>query len=244
MKFKSQVYTQASGSIGGITYSHNKGGMYTRGRSIPTDPGSSRQMNVRDSVSMYSQMWTTGLTQAQRDEWELYALNVPVLDTLGDPILISGINHFIRANVPRNAADLQLAPTTPLGSQLNASGIFTLPMLIPPTITSLVASTGVLTVEFAEEDWGDLADNALLIYLGRPRSVGRNFFKGPYRLAAMIQGDAMSAPTTPFASGNLNGVWNMAAGQRVKVRFSLSVNTNPTQPVGLSAPTYDEIIVT
>ena len=51
MKFTSQVYTQASGSVGGLTYSHNRSGMYTRARSTPTDPASTLQLERRSNFS-------------------------------------------------------------------------------------------------------------------------------------------------------------------------------------------------
>ncbi|KKM06452.1 hypothetical protein LCGC14_1743870, partial [marine sediment metagenome] len=48
MLFKSGLITQGSGSIGGLTASHNRGGMYFRARTIPTNPATSFQTVVRN----------------------------------------------------------------------------------------------------------------------------------------------------------------------------------------------------
>lgn len=244
MLIKSALVTQISGSIGGMTGSHNKSGMYLRSRAIPTDPQTARQIALRDMMSMYSQMWSQTLTQAQRDGWNTYAANVQVLNPLGDSINISGQNHYLRANVSRSAASSQLALTTPLTSINDSPAIFELPMLMPPTITDLEQDGEIAFDDSAA--WVDSAANALLMYIGRPRNEGVEFFKGPYRLALAIQGDVTTPPASPFtipASAAPVAIWNTAtAGLRAKVKFVLSVGAG-TPPTGLSTATYvDEIL--
>jgi len=51
MKFKSPILSQASGSIAGITFSHNRGGMYVRARAVPTNPGSPQQHRSEEHTS-------------------------------------------------------------------------------------------------------------------------------------------------------------------------------------------------
>jgi len=245
MLIKSALATQISGSIGGITGAHNKGGMYIRSRSIPTNPQTARQTAVRDMMSMYSQMWTQVLTQAQRDAWATFAANVPVIGPLGDTINLSGQQHYLRANVGRSAASSQLAPTTALTSINEAPTTFDLPMLLPPTIGDLETGGDLIFDDAAA--WVDSPADALLVYYGRPRNPGVNYFTGPYRLAFMVQGDATTPPASPFAipsSGDPATIWpGTATGQKVKVKFVLSVGSAANQPTGKSAPTFTDEVV-
>ncbi len=98
MKFQSPVYTAVSGSIGGITYGHNKGGMYARGRGTPTNETSVRQTATRAAFSLFAGKWTTALDQAQRDLWNTYAQNHTTEGPFGEEIYINGICWYIMFN--------------------------------------------------------------------------------------------------------------------------------------------------
>lgn len=240
MLIKSALVTQISGSIGGMTGAHNKGGMYLRSRAIPTDPQTTRQTEVRDMLSMYSQMWNDTLTAAQRSAWNQFAENVTLLGPLGDPIQVSGQNHFMRANTGRSAANTRLSPTTALASIDDAPTIDQLPMLSPPGIDTMEIGSNISITFDDAADWVNAAQNALLVYMGRPRNAGRNYFKGPYRLVAIVQGDATTPPTSPADLGVApEDIWPAAAdGNWSKLRFALSIGETTDQPTGLSTRTY------
>ena len=51
MLFRGTHLTDASGSLSGVTYSHNRGGAYTRNRSIPVNPNTVQQQAVRNAFS-------------------------------------------------------------------------------------------------------------------------------------------------------------------------------------------------
>ena len=209
MKFKSQVYTQVSGSIGGITYSHNQGGLYTRARSIPVNPGSTFQVAVRALVSSLTNYWVNTLTPAQRAAWDLYAANVLLPDPFGDPRLVSGLNMFSRTNVPL----LQAA-----GTQVNvAPGGFDLGSFTPPTIAAPNAAADTVDVSFNNADpWATAVGGHMLIYLSRPQNPSINFFKGPYRFAGKVSG-AVVPPTSP---ATITLPFPCVVGQRVFVKIS------------------------
>ena len=86
-----------SGSMGGTVFSHNKGGPYIRARAIPTNPGSTKQLNARARLSTYSQSWQT-LTDAQRQAWTEWARQNPVINSLGHSVLLSGQQAYIQLN--------------------------------------------------------------------------------------------------------------------------------------------------
>lgn len=203
MKYTSAIAATGSGSIGGATASHNKGGQYFRRRAIPTNPSSARQQIVRNGLASLSQNWANVLTSAQRAAWTTYAANVPITDALGQTINLSGIGWYIAANQVRISAGkttVAAAPTT-----------FTLAALTPPSVTG-VASTGVASVTFTNTDgWAIAVGGGLVMQFSRPQSPGINFFKSPFQVGFTING-AVSPPTSP-ATGTMPFLG--AAGNKV-----------------------------
>lgn len=86
-----------SGSIGGQTFSRNRGGQYIRRRAIPSLVSSPAAVNIKALLAAYSQAWQ-GLTSAQRNAWLEYARQTPVLNALGNSITRSGAQAYIACN--------------------------------------------------------------------------------------------------------------------------------------------------
>ena len=80
-----------------MTVSHNKGGMYMRSRTVPTNPNTPAQADARAVVATLAQAWQ-GLTEVQRTQWEDFTISNPVVDVLGSTIQLSGEQMFIRCN--------------------------------------------------------------------------------------------------------------------------------------------------
>jgi len=204
VKFKSQVYTQASGSIGGVTYSHNQGGLYTRARAIPVNANTSQQQTVRNVMATLTALWVQTLTQAQRDAWATYSLNVPIPDSLGEPRDIGGLAMYARCNIPRlqagGLARVDIAPT-----------VFTLGSLSAIVTTADVSAQTTSTTYNNTDGWATVAGGALLLYQSRATSPATNYFKGPYRLAGLVLG-AGTPPTSPVV---LPAIFPFALGNRV-----------------------------
>lgn len=199
MKFKSQLVTQASGSIGGLTGSHNIGGMYFRARSIPVNGRTAFQQTVRNAVSSLSTRWLSTLTAAQRTGWATFAANVPITDTLGEARNVTALDWYIKANVLRIQASVAVIDAPP--------GIFELATATLPVPTITAAGTTV-SVAFTNTDaWANEAAGYMLCYASRPQNATINSSAGiSYRFAGKITG-AATPPTTPqvitlpFASG-------------------------------------------
>jgi hypothetical protein len=180
----------ASGSVGGTTYSRNAGGPYMRTRAIPVNPQSSFQTVLRGHMAQLTALWAT-LTQAQRDGWEAYNVNVLLPNPLGDQREIGALAHYVRSNVPRLQAGLPRVDTAPV--------VFTLGDYTQPTITSITAPTA-LSLAFTDTDaWCDEDDSALLVCGSRGYNPTINFFKGPYRYCGKVDGDSVTPPTSPEA---------------------------------------------
>ena len=204
MKFLSQMVTAASGSIGGITYSHNKGGMYQRARATPTNPGSPFQSQVRQLMADLSNAWNNILSEGQRVTWDVYAFNVPVIDSLGQQIQLTGLNMYVRSNVPRLQAGLARVDTAPL--------VYNLGSFTEPTATIDTANDEIDVAFTNTDEWAGETGSAMLIYASRPQNLSINFFKGPYRFAGLIPGDDTTPPTSPSPEPL---PFDVGAGQRI-----------------------------
>jgi hypothetical protein len=208
MKIKSALITQASGSIGGLTASHNRGGQYFRARTVPVQPVSNYREAVKGALSSLAAIWQSVLTKAQRAAWDLYAASVPLTDRLGDARYATGLNHYLRSNVPRIQAG------SPLARVDDGPTEFLLPLLTPLTFTADV-SDGELSVAFTNTDeWATAVGGALLLYVSPPRGPSINYFKGPYRYAGRILG-AAEAPVSPQ---KVNLPFPVTTGDRVFIR--------------------------
>jgi hypothetical protein len=214
---KSTLLAQISGSINGATFSHNKGGAYVRNRSLPSNPGTDRQDQVRTALTSLSKMWAESLTDAQRELWRLYGGAITVLNRIGDPIHLSGIASFNRVNLFRMAT-LGLEPvlTPPEGGTGSETPI--------PSFTSAAFTnndgtiTVTLTVTGVVDDppgWGAVC------YFSGPLSPGVRYYRGPYSGFQMMN---------PVGLGGSSFTTNLpatyAAGQYVGLKLILFNDTD------------------
>jgi hypothetical protein len=211
MLYKSTLLAEASGSVDGLVFSHNRGGRYVRRRQIPTNPNSSAQQNIRALFSDAMARWRDVLTAAQRAAWKLYADNTPIVNALGDTIYLTGPQHFVRSAVVSVAYKSiwpDDGPTT-----------YGLPSLSPCSIAA-VAPAATIALSFDNTDaWASQADARLCFFLGEPQNATINFFKGPFRYQDGVQGNAVP----PVSPKNLaNGLWVVTAGQHVFARVVVS----------------------
>jgi len=92
------VATDIRNSIGGVTYSRNKGGAYARARVTPLNPKTTAQTTVRNNFAVNSKAWSGILTAAQRSAWSAFAAVNPYVNVLGASIILSGIAIFQSLN--------------------------------------------------------------------------------------------------------------------------------------------------
>lgn len=211
MKFLPLLFSDARGSIGGVTFSRNTSGLYARSRAIPVNPNTNEQNVVRSIFAQLPIIWQDILTENERDEWKNYASNVTIADKLGQQIHISNVNHFVRSNVGRIQAGLDRIDVAPSTYNL---GVFTHPSL------AISDATDEVTVGFDDGDgWVSEDGAAMLVYTSRPVAPTVNFFTGPYRYAGKIEGDSVGAPTTPAA---IPLSFAAQAGQKVGVLVRVS----------------------
>lgn len=198
---------QASGSVGGVTASHNRFGTYLRNRSVPVNPNSSRQQVARNRFTTAAGRWSSILTQAQRDAWILYADNVDWINRIGQTVNLTGLNMYLRSVTAELAAALPIVddgPTT-----------FSLPDIDPAYGATISEATQLISVSFDNtEAWANEDDAALLIEMSIPQGAGRTFLSPQSRVAGAILGDSTTPPTSPTT---LAVPFAVAEGQKVNV---------------------------
>lgn len=203
-----------SGKMGGVVFAHNRAGPYVRALTTPVNPNTQYQQEVRSIMGALSAYWGETLTQAQRDLWDLYAFNVPMINRLGDPINVGGIGMFQRTNV------VALQTGAGGGAIISAApAIFNLGSWTTPTIAAITAATEMISLNFDNTDaWANEDDSDMVVFTSRPMSPAINYFNGPYRFAGMIEGDAVTPPTSP---ANVTSPWNLEVGQKVAIRAAV-----------------------
>lgn len=122
-----------SGSIGGTTFSHNKGGPYIRRRGIPTTTPTQAQLDTRSRLIQVSQGFQL-LTPDNKLAWKTYAANTPITNALGNLILLSAHQAYVAINSLRvKCGDAVLA--------VPAQGPAPLPLATMTLTTDLGAGT-------------------------------------------------------------------------------------------------------
>lgn len=171
----------ASGKLGALVASRNRGGQYLRARVTPVNPGSIFQQAVRNALRTLVSLWQGSLTDVQRASWTTYANNVTVTDTLGDQRNRTGQNWYVGNNTARIQADLARVDDAPINYELGDTGAASF---------SLSSTTvGTLTLNILPTGWAasTAGEDSLLLYISDAFPASRNFFKGPYRLAGTLE---------------------------------------------------------
>lgn len=199
------LVTSLSGKAGGLIFSRNKAGFYTRNLVTVVNPLSPRQVLIRARMAEVSQAYAT-LDDEQKTGWSNYAANVTLPDRIAGRNKVSGAAMFMRTNMARKEAGvdtiLEDAPTDYyLGEQ-------------DDTLAAAISeATQEISLTFDNtKGWAQEAGGKLLLYMGLPQNSSRGFFNGPWSLAGVVSGATPTAPTSP---ATLTCPKPVAAGQKV-----------------------------
>ncbi len=205
------LLTSMSGSVGGLTFSHNRGGSYVRDRAVPTQPNTAFQAIVKGAFGTLSTAWSASVTAIQRTAWELYADNTPLVDKLGQSFIPTGLNMYIRGNTGLLQAEFARVDDGPV--------TFGLPTVAAIAVSSMSTATEIASITFDVNDpWVGDDDGYLFIFASRPQKPSIGFFKGPYQLAGTVAGDSTTPPTSP---ASITVPFATVAGDRVFFRATV-----------------------
>lgn len=182
--------TGISGSIGGQTHARNRFGNYIRQRTKPVNPNTALQQAVRNAIIGLTGRWSSTLTAPQRGQWNAYAQAIAWQNKLGETVKLTGFNMYIRSNAAIDAAGGVTVDDGP--------AILSLPDGDPVFEIAISEATQLVSVTFDDTlEWLDEDGGWMLVSVGTPVNVTRNFFDGPWRIAGAIEGDSTTPPTTP-----------------------------------------------
>ena len=209
MKYTSPILSQARASLGGATFSANRGGNYIRARIAPVQPRSTAQQQARAQFSTVSGNWKT-LTAAQRAGWAAAAAGVTLQDSLGNSYIPTGNQLYVGLNRNLLVNGEPVVSASP-GTKPD------FPNLVPITVTAAAAVPALtLVTQLTSAPTGFIFEVSATAQV----SPGVSFFsKSAYRFIA-------SATATSFASLNMLAPYNtrwgtLVAGERIGLRLRM-----------------------
>lgn len=176
------------GRIGGNVFSHNKGGDIIRLGTPPTNPQTSRQQTTRSILGTLSSQWTSLLTQAQRDDFDVYAANHPVKNSLGLDVYINGLDWYVKCNARLLDAGLTPITDAPIFGAPDAPATFAV------DVSALAVADVTYTVVCG-------ADEALCLWGSLPVSLGST----PNLAQCRLMGYSGLAEASPWAAATAHG---------------------------------------
>ncbi len=207
------IVSEIRGSIGGSTFSRNAAGQYIRQRSNPVNPNTDRQQAVRTLLGAVAQRWSSVLDAAQRTAWDTYAAAVVMTNGLGDPVYLSGFQHYVRSNTARvlgTALPVDDGPTV---------------LTLPPadqTLDITANTVAQLNVTWTGTPfWAAQDDGVLLISQSKPVGLGRTFVGPPFRFTDSILGNSVAPITSPQTTTT---AWPLIEGQRMIGRARIGLD--------------------
>jgi hypothetical protein len=178
-----------SGSIGNFTYSHNRGGQIVKNRRTPVNPNSTKQQAVRSNFSTLSGAWSL-LSATNQSLWQQWASLNPIIDSLGQSIVVSGQNAYIMLNsrLLQAGASAQSSPPAGTGpAQLvTCTAAWVSPFAVTITFTTTPLAAGL----------------RLQVSSTLPGTKGRNGNRNQARVLGYTSAAASSpaAITSPYAA--------------------------------------------
>jgi hypothetical protein len=102
-----------SGALGNVVASRNRSGAYFRARTIPITSTTSYALAAKARLSTISSAWAS-LTAAQQAAWFEWASNNPVLNRIGQTIILPGNAAYVQINTRLSQAGASLLSVPPV----------------------------------------------------------------------------------------------------------------------------------
>lgn len=166
-------FSEIRGKVAATVYSKNAAGAVIRNRVTPINRRSNRQTEQRQVLASLSSGWR-GLSQAQRDGWNAAAANFPQTDSLGQTVILTGEQLYIRCNANLTLIGQSLITNAPIPTSFD-----------PLALGAITLTAAAFTVAFTPTPIP--AGFNLVFRATRPVSAGKSFFgKSDYRFLEAI----------------------------------------------------------
>ena len=208
-----------SGSLGGLTASHNRYGYYYRARVIPTKVVNENTLTARARLVDASQHWGT-LSAAEQMAWATYAESAPITDRLGSKQVLTGHAAYVQLNARILVGG---------GTMIDAPPVSAAPPALLTMVTTFDIGIGTSLITFTA---CPLAANHCLYVQGAVLlNPGQAYFKN--RLKLIYVSTAALAAAYDYEADMGARFGPLAVGQRVVLLASVLDNTT-----GLISPPY------
>lgn len=187
MLYLSPLVSAASGRLGSLIASRNRGGAYFRTMGNPNpSPETLPQLWQRTALGVVHDVWS-GLSESERRGWGEFAAGMKRVNRLGRRRPVSGYAEFVRANVMRArlieqwAIDLGWIVAAPTSQRVNAAfGVSSCGLASGPVLRLGLVSPS--------PSWADDANAFALFWVSPGKSVTVNFYRSPMILSGIVQG--------------------------------------------------------
>ena len=205
------IVSEGRGSIGGTTFSRNRGGAYSRNRTIPTDPATAAQIAQRARFATISASWAT-LTDAQRNTWQQAVSEYVYTDVFGKAHVYSPFVLFQQCNLNLLLiGSTMITEAVPPQEKINYEG---LTITATSVVQDIVINTGI----------SQAGPNQATAYYATPMySPGISYVKNKFRYMNFIPAED---PTQSYGfNGEYSAVFGLlVAGFKVSVMIRM-INT-------------------
>lgn len=232
-KCLSHTMSVIRGSVGGLTYTKNQyAGIIMKRRMPPTNPNTLLQSEMRSVMSQVNYQWSNLLTQTERDDWDLYAMNTPLSGPIGE-YNISGRLFFIAG---RSLAQYLKNRFSLVGAVSNTAP--TSPGLLGISAFSVVSATGPATG--IDVSFSNLATEGVgfLVNVSAPYNASRQIAHGPWD-SNLTEGGEVAGSGSPLVN-----IPSLVSGKRYFVRLRVVVLDTAGDGHRISAAYFGSAIAT
>lgn len=189
----------SSGSIAGVTHSHNRAGQYTRSRRAPVQTvGTGRKGVIKAAFGAASSAWGV-LSGAVQAAWTAYANGHPYTDSLGQSIKLTGHQMYVAINTTLINCGAAQSAAIPATDAVFAAGFSAFTAVHAGAITLTPTGSGGAT-------------DYLLIAMSAPQSGGRSFCKTFNQITKIAGNIVVATVLTPQYTAQFGSI---VAGQRI-----------------------------
>lgn len=207
----------ARGSVAGTTASRNSAGPHLKSRITGIHPNSVKQSFAKSRVNQLNNHWRTQLSDADRLSWSGFSATMPQTNKIGNTIILSGAQMFMKLN---NAlATRGFAPSSTPPITFIVDTVLTL---------SVVADLSVAHSILVTQTQTTLAGLSLpVIFASPPISSGRSFIGSQLRECGSITPNGTTDITANWIKNF--GTLPTAGSQKIFIRcFLMNLGTGLT----------------